>query len=152
MDVLTFLKNLLLVLIQVSMSHLHLLQSIQEVNWKGLSIHKAFMKSICFTLCDLNQDLFVSHEGGWKEIGISSPHSRQDSNLSSPFGSGTIGSDPYAHIPLKHAAEPKGNTSPWTRPTIMTPEVKKTQSEINEQPENDSLRRTNEHAQIQVQF
>lgn len=91
-------------------------------------------------------------KGGWKEIGtIASPHSRQDSNLSSPFGSGTIGSDPYAHIPLKHATEPKGSVSPWARPAIMTSEVKKTQSEINEQPENDSLRRTNEHAQIQRQ-
>jgi len=105
-------------------------------------------------------DISRTNSGGWKEIGtISSPQSRHDSNLSSPFGSGTIGSDPYAvqihkqHIPLsKHATEPKGNVSPWTRPAIMTPnEVKKTQSEINDQPENDSLRRPNEHAQIQRQ-
>jgi len=90
-------------------------------------------------------------KGGWKEIGtISSPSSRENSNLSSPFGSSTIGSDPYStHINLKH--DTKGNVSPWNRPSMMPPEVKKTQSEMNEQPETDSLRRTNEHAQIQRQ-
>jgi len=82
--------------------------------------------------------------GGWKEIGVAAPnHGRQDTNFSSPFGTASIGADPY-HINLnKHDSK---SSSPWNR-TIISSDVKKSQSDASDPSEPE--RRTQENSQIQ---